>query len=160
MEMSVGKGKDRSLSSARELFAPRSRAAFALLCSLVSYFTLTRLFFGRLLELRVAKGAVSWHSNQCDQYAAANSAKQSNNLRGSRCSLGRSRMAGVPAAPKAGRIDDLPPGKRDGFITRYGQVPLRHASAPAFDADGARAGRRRWQHPAALHARRRKRHGF
>ena len=92
-----------------------------------------------MLELRVAKGAVSWHSNQCDQYAPANSAKQSNHLHGSRSRLGRRRMAGLPAPPKAGRIDDLPPGKRDGSITRYGQVPLRDAATAQLDADGARA---------------------
>ena len=132
----------------------------ALLCLLVSYFTLARLFFGRLLELRVAKGAVSWHSNQCDQYAATHTTKQSNNIRGSRCRLSRRRMAGLPAPPKAGRTDDLPAGKRDGFITRYGQVPLRDAATAEIDADGARAGGRRGEHPAALHARRRERHGF
>ena len=109
-----------------------------MLCLLVSYFTLARLFLVDLLELRVAKGAVSWHSNQCDQYAAANSAKQSNNLRGSRSRLGRRRMAGVPAPPEAGRTDDLPPGERDGSITGYGALPLRDAAAAALDADGAR----------------------
>ena len=69
-------------------------------------------------------------------------------------------MAGVPAPPKAGRIDDLPAGKRDGSITRYGALPLRDAATAEIDADGARAGRRRGEHPAALHARRRERHGF
>ena len=66
---------NRSLSSARELFAPRLVLRLHALCLLVSYFTLARLFLVDLLELRVAKGAVGWHSNQCDQYAAANSAK-------------------------------------------------------------------------------------
>ena len=47
-------------------------------------------------------------------------------------------MAGLPAPPEAGRIDDLPAGKRDGPITRYGALPLRDAATAALGADGAR----------------------
>ena len=47
-------------------------------------------------------------------------------------------MAGVPAPPEAGRTDDLPPGERDGSITRYGALPLRDAATAALGADGAR----------------------
>ena len=104
----------------------------------MSLLTLAPLVFGRLLELRVAKASASWGEHQCDHNAATHPTLASNNLHGSRCRLGRRRMAGVPAPPKAGRTDDLPAGERDGSITRYGQVPLRDAATAALGADGAR----------------------
>ena len=92
--------------------------------------------------------------------ATTNSTLASRHLRGCRCRLGRRRVAGLPAPPEAGRTDDLPAGERDGSLTGYGALPLRDAATAQLDADGARAGRRRGEHPAALHARRRERHVF
>ena len=104
----------------------------------MSLLTLARLFFGRLLEQRVAKVAATLYQHQCAHNAATDPPLASNNLHGSRSRLGRRRMAGVPAPPEAGRTDDLPPGKRDGSITRYGALPLRDAATAALGADGAR----------------------
>ena len=161
MEMIVGKGQGRS-PSVRSACCPWVVAAARapLLASILHTLAMCFTAFDRLLNLRGARQAAELPRHQFDHNAATNPTKQSNNLLGSRCSLGRSRMAGVPAPPKAGRIDDLPAGERGGSITRYGQVPLRDAATAQLDADGARARGRRGEHPAALHARRRERHEF
>ena len=107
-----------------------------LLPSVVTY--ASSASFCRLREVRVAKEAASWGEHQCAHNAATCSPLASNYLRWRRSRLGRRRVAGLPAPPEAGRTDDLPPGKRDGSITRHGALPLRDAAAAALGADGAR----------------------